>query len=221
MVHCNNCTSDLNAWVNLFKEFAEAFGVEVDMNKLFGTLYNKALEGDADCGGLLAYNYFAGEDITGFTEGRPLFARMPDSKFSLANFMRLHLYSSLSTLKIGMNILLKQEHVEMDQILGHGGLFKTKGVGQRILAAALDVPVAVMETAGEGGAWGIALLAQYMIKKGEGETLDQYLNEKVFAGMTGEKMDPVPEDVKGFDEFIRLYTAGLPIEAAAVKTMHQ
>ena len=221
MVHCNNCTSDLNAWVNLFKEFAEAFGVEVDMNKLFGTLYNKALEGDADCGGLLAYNYFAGEDITGFTEGRPLFARMPDSKFSLANFMRLHLYSSLSTLKIGMNILLKQEHVEMDQILGHGGLFKTKGVGQRILAAALDVPVAVMETAGEGGAWGIALLAQYMIKKGEGETLDQYLNEKVFAGMTGEKMDPVPEDVKGFDEFIRLYTAGLPIEAAAVKTMRQ
>ena len=221
MVHCNNCTSDLNAWVNLFKEFAEAFGVEVDMNKLFGTLYNKALEGDADCGGLLAYNYFAGEDITGFTEGRPLFARMPDSKFSLANFMRLHLYSSLSTLKIGMNILLKQEHVEMDQILGHGGLFKTKGVGQRILAAALDVPVAVMETAGEGGAWGIALLAQYMIKKGEGETLDQYLNEKVFAGITGEKMDPVPEDVKGFDEFIRLYTAGLPIEAAAVKTMHQ
>ena len=221
MVHCNNCTSDLNAWVNLFKEFAEAFGVEVDMNKLFGTLYNKALEGDADCGGLLAYNYFAGEDITGFTEGRPLFARMPDSKFSLANFMRLHLYSSLSTLKIGMNILLKKEHVEMDQILGHGGLFKTKGVGQRILAAALDVPVAVMETAGEGGAWGIALLAQYMIKKGEGETLDQYLNEKVFAGMTGEKMDPVPEDVKGFDEFIRLYTAGLLIEAAAVKTMHQ
>ena len=221
MVHCNNCTSDLNAWVNLFKEFAEAFGVEVDMNKLFGTLYNKALEGDADCGGLLAYNYFAGEDITGFTEGRPLFARMPDSKFSLANFMRLHLYSSLSTLKIGMNILLKKEHVEMDQILGHGGLFKTKGVGQRILAAALDVPVAVMETAGEGGAWGIALLAQFMIKKGEGETLDQYLNEKVFAGMTGEKMDPVPEDVKGFDEFIRLYTAGLPIEAAAVKTMHQ
>ena len=221
MVHCNNCTSDLNAWVNLFKEFAEAFGVEVDMNKLFGTLYNKALEGDADCGGLLAYNYFAGEDITGFTEGRPLFARMPDSKFSLANFMRLHLYSSLSTLKIGMNILLKQEHVEMDQILGHGGLFKTKGVGQRILAAALDVPVAVMETAGEGGAWGIALLAQYMIKKGEGETLDQYLNERVFAGMTGEKMDPVPEDVKGFDEFIRLYTAGLPIEAAAVKTMRQ
>ena len=109
----------------------------------------------------------------------------------------------------------------MDQILGHGGLFKTKGVGQRILAAALDVPVAVMETAGEGGAWGIALLAQYMIKKGEGETLDQYLNEKVFAGMTGEMMDPVPEDVKGFDEFIRLYTAGLPIEAAAVKTMHQ
>ena len=221
MVHCNNCTSDLNAWVNLFKEFAEAFGVEVDMNKLFGTLYNKALEGDSDCGGLLAYNYFAGEDITGFTEGRPLFARMPDSKFSLANFMRLHLYSSLSTLKIGMNILLKQEHVEMDQILGHGGLFKTKGVGQRILAAALDVPVAVMETAGEGGAWGIALLAQYMIKKGEGETLDQYLNDKVFAGMTGEKMDPVQEDVKGFDEFIRLYTAGLPIEAAAVKTMHQ
>ena len=157
MVHCNNCTSDLNAWVGIFKEFAEAFGMEVDMNKLFGTLYNKALEGDADCGGLLAYNYFSGEHITGFEEGRPLFVRTPDSKFNLANFMRVNLFASLGVLKTGMDILLKEEGVKLDEILGHGGLFKTKGVGQGILAAALNTPVSVMETAGEGGAWGIAV----------------------------------------------------------------
>ena len=182
MVHCNNCTSDLNAWVSLFKEFAEAFGVEVDMNKLFGTLYNKALEGDADCGGLLAYNYFSGEHITGFEEGRPMFVRMPESKFNLANFMRVHLFTALGALKTGLDILLKDEGVKLDKILGHGGLFKTKGVGQKIMAGAVGVPVSVMETAGEGGAWGIALLASYMINKEENETLDDYLNNKVFAG---------------------------------------
>ena len=144
MVHCNNCTSDLNAWVNIFKEFAEAFGMKVDMNDLFGTLYNKALEGDADCGGLMSYNFFAGEPVVGFDEGRPLFVRMPDSKFNLANFMRANLYASLEVLKVGMDILLKEEKVAVDEILGHGGLFKTKGVGQSILAAALDTPVSVM-----------------------------------------------------------------------------
>ena len=182
MVHCNNCTSDLNAWVGLFKEFAEAFGIEVDMNKLFGTLYNKALEGEKDCGGLLAYNYFSGEHITGFEAGRPLFARTPDSKLSLANFMRVHLYTALGALKTGLDILLKEENVKLDKILGHGGLFKTKGVGQKIMAGAVGVPVSVMETAGEGGAWGIALLASYMVNKAENETLDDYLNNKVFAG---------------------------------------
>ncbi|MDY3917894.1 MAG: FGGY-family carbohydrate kinase [Candidatus Limivivens sp.] len=219
MVHCNNCTSDLNAWVGLFKEFAEAFGMEVDMTKLFGTLYNKALEGDPDCGGLLAYNYFSGEHITGFEAGRPLFVRTPDSRFNLANFMRVHLCTSLGALKTGLDILFKQEQVQMDEMLGHGGLFKTKGVGQRLLAGAINVPVSVMETAGEGGAWGIALLAAYMIRKGEQETLDGYLAEKVFAGKTGTKLDPDPEDVKGFDEFIKRYIGGLPIERAAVDSL--
>ncbi len=219
MVHCNNCTSDLNAWVNLFKEFAESFGVETDMNKLFGTLYNKALEGDDDCGGLLAYNYFSGEHITGFEEGRPLFVRMPDSKFTLANFMRVHLFTSLGALKTGLDILLKQEGVQVDKILGHGGLFKTKGVGQKIMAAAMDAPVSVMETAGEGGAWGIALLASYMIHKADQETLDDYLNEKVFAGQEGASLHPDQKDVDGFEKFMKRYTGGLAIERAAVENL--
>lgn len=216
MVHCNNCTSDLNAWVGLFKEFSEAFGIEVDMNKLFGTLYNKALEGDSDCGGLLAYNYFSGEHITGFEEGRPLFVRSPESKFNLANFMRVHLFTALGALKIGLDLLLKEEGVKLDQILGHGGLFKTKDVGQKIMAAAIDAPVSVMETAGEGGAWGIALLASYMLNKSEDETLEEYLTGKVFAGKMGTKIDPNPEDVEGFNEFIKHYTNGLAIERAAI-----
>ena len=219
MVHCNNCTSDLNAWVNIFKEFAESFGIDVDMNKLFGTLYNKALEGDKDCGGLLAYNYFSGEHITGFEEGRPMFVRTPDSKFSLANFMRVNLYTSLGALKVGLDILLKEEEVAIDRITGHGGLFKTKGVGQKILAAAMDATVSVMKTAGEGGAWGIALLASYMVNKDAGEALEDYLQNKVFGGDEGEKMDPDPEDVKGFDEFIKRYRAGFPIERAAVDAL--
>ena len=219
MVHCNNCTSDLNAWVNIFKEFAESFGIDVDMNKLFGTLYNKALEGDKDCGGLLAYNYFSGEHITGFEEGRPMFVRTPDSKFSLANFMRANLYTSLGALKVGLDILLKEEEVAIDRITGHGGLFKTKGVGQKILAAAMDATVSVMKTAGEGGAWGIALLASYMVNKDAGEALEDYLQNKVIGGDEGEKMDPDPEDVKGFDEFIKRYRAGFPIERAAVDAL--
>lgn len=216
MVHCNNCTSDLNAWVNIFKEFAESFGMDVDMDQLFGTLYHKALEGDKDCGGLLAYNYFSGEHITGFEEGRPMFVRTPDSRFNLANFMRANLYTSLGALKVGLDILMKEEKVAVDRITGHGGLFKTKGVGQSILAGAMDATVSVMKTAGEGGAWGIALLASYMIQKDAGEALEDYLQQKVFGGDEGEKMDPNPEDVKGFDEFICRYRAGFPIERAAV-----
>ena len=219
MVHCNNCTSDLNAWVNIFKEFAEAFGVEVDMNKLFGTLYNKAMEGDVDGGNLISYNYISGENITGMEEGRPMFVRTPNSKFNLANFMRVNLYSALATLKIGNDILLKEEGVTVDKLLGHGGLFKTKGVGQQILADAMNSPISVMETAGEGGAWGIAVLASYMIQKEEGESLGDYLNNKVFAGQEGTSLDPNPEGVKGFDEFIKIYKAGLPIEKAAVESM--
>lgn len=219
MVHCNNCTSDLNAWVNLFREFAQAFGVKADMNQLFGTLYNKALEGDADCGGLLAYNYFSGEHITGFEEGRPLFVRTPESRFNLANFMRVHLFTALGALKTGMDILLKEEGVKLDKIMGHGGLFKTKGVGQKIMAGAIDTPVSVMETAGEGGAWGIAILASYMKNKKDGQTLEAYLDEEVFAGQKGEEIQPDPEDVKGFDQFMERYAAGLAIERAAVDSL--
>ncbi len=219
MVHCNNCTSDLNAWVNLFKEFADAYGIETDMNKLFGTLYNKALEGDDDCGGLLAYNYFSGEHVTGFEEGRPLFVRRPDSRFTLANFMRVHLFTCLGALKTGLDILLKEEGVQVDSILGHGGLFKTKGVGQKILAAAMDAPVSVMETAGEGGAWGIAVLASYMVNKSENESLADFLNEKVFAGQNSVSVQPDAADVAGFDRFIARYKKGLAIERAAVDSL--
>ena len=219
MVHCNNCTSDLNAWVNLFKEFAESFGMTVDMDQLFGTLYNKALEGDADGGGLLAYNYFSGEHITGFNEGRPMFVRTPDSKFNLANFMRVHLFTALGALKVGLDILLKEEGVKVDRILGHGGLFKTKGVGQKIMAAAMNAPVSVMETAGEGGAWGIALLATYMKNGKENQTLDEFLEKEVFAGNEGVEEKPDAVDVKGFDEFINRYKEGLPIEKAAIESL--
>ena len=219
MAHCNNCTSDLNAWVNLFHEFAKAAGINLSMDDLYGTLYHKAMEGDADCGGLLAYNYFSGEHITGFEEGRPLFVRTPDSSFNLANFMRTNLYASLAVLKTGLDILIKEEDVKIDEIFGHGGLFKTKGVGQNILAAALNTPVSVMETAGEGGAWGMALLASYMIHKKDGESLDVYLTNHVFKGNTGSKVDPDPADVAGFEAFINRYTKGLAIERAAVEHM--
>ena len=217
MAHCNNCTSDLNAWVNIFKEFAESFGMDVDMNKLYGTLYNKSLEGDKDCGGLMAYNYFSGEHITGFEEGRPLFLRSAESKFNLANFMRANLYSAMGVLKVGFDILLKEEGVKVDRITGHGGLFKTKGVGQSYLAAALNSAVTVMATAGEGGAWGMAVLASYMINKEAGESLDDFLNNKIFAGQEGETMEPNADDVKGFDEFAARYKACLPVERAAVE----
>ena len=219
MVHCNNCTSDLNAWVNLFKEYSELMGIKVDMNELYGNLYRKALEGDDDCGGLLAYNYFSGEHVTGFNEGRPLFVRTPDAKFNIANFMRVHLFTSLGALKTGLDILLKKEGVRVDEILGHGGLFKTRGVGQSILAAAIDAPVSVMETAGEGGAWGIALLASYMIHKDAGESLAAFLDSKVFAGQKGEKMTPKAADVEGFNKFMKRYSAGLAIERAAVENL--
>ena len=216
MAHSNNCTSDLNAWVNVFKEFAEAMGMEVDMNKLFGTLYNKALEGDPDCGGLLSYCYFSGEHMTGFEEGRPLFVRSPESKFNLANFMRNNLYTCLGAMRVGLNLLFEKENVKVDRLLGHGGLFKTKGVGQQILADAVNAPVSVMSTAGEGGAWGIALLASYLVNKEEGETLEAFLDNKVFADQESSTLDPKPEGVAGFNSFMERYMKGLAIEKAAV-----
>lgn len=215
MVHVNNCTSDLNAWVGIFREFASELGVKISTEKLYGTLYTKALEGDCDCGGLLSYGYFSGENITHMNEGRPLFVRTPDSKFTLANMMRTHLYSALGTLKLGMDIL-SGENVRIDKMLGHGGLFKTKDVGQSFMAAAINTPVSLMETAGEGGAWGIAILASYMISKSSGETLTDYLNNKVFAQASVYTLEPKAEDIEGFNEFARRYFKGLPIEQAAV-----
>jgi sugar (pentulose or hexulose) kinase len=216
MVHCNNCTTDLNAWVGLFREFTGTLGVEIDQSKLFEILYQKALEGDADCGDLLSYNYFSGEHITHFEEGRPLFVRTPESHFTLANFMRVHLFSALGALKIGLDILFEQEHVKVDQVLGHGGFFKTKGVGQKVMAAAMNVPVSVMETASEGGPWGIALLASYMLNKKENEPLEVYLSKKVFAGSVGSTISPDKKDVEGFIAFMDRYKKGLVIERAAV-----
>jgi sugar (pentulose or hexulose) kinase len=219
MVHSNNCTSDLNAWVDLFQEFSDALGLEIDRSRLFETLYRQALAGDADGGGLLAYNYLSGEHITHLEEGRPLFVRTPDSRFTLANFMRVHLFSALSALKIGLDILFEQEKVEIDQILGHGGLFKTEEVGQRFMAAAMNVPVSVMETAGEGGAWGIALLASYMVRRANGERLETYLSSRVFAGAQSVTVAPVQEDVDGFAVFMARYRKGLAIERSAVDAL--
>lgn len=218
MVHCNNCTSDLNAWVGLFKESLELMGHKVDMDELYGKLYNNALAGDADCGGLLAYNYISGEPVadSSLTEGRPMFVRSANDKFNLANFMRVHLYGSIGVLKLGNDILLNEEKIKIDRITGHGGLFKTKGVGQRVLAAALNSPISVMETAGEGGAWGIALLAAYVVNNDKNQNLADYLDSKVFAGNTGVSIAPTKEDVEGFNKYIETYKAGLAIEKAAV-----
>ena len=217
MVHCNNCTSDLNAWVNLFKEYQELLGVPVDMNEVFGKLYNNALTGDADCGGLISYNYISGEPVTGLAEGRPLFVRSANDKFNLANFMRAHLYASVGVLKIGNDILFNEEKVQVDRITGHGGLFKTKGVGQRVLAAAINSPISVMETAGEGGAWGIALLAAFLVNNNKQLVLADYLDDSVFAGDAGIEIAPTPEDVAGFNTYIENYKAALPIEQTAVQ----
>ncbi|OPH46592.1 ATPase [Paenibacillus ferrarius] len=217
MAHSNNCTSDLNAWVGLFDEFAKVLGQNIDKNQLYNTLYNLALQGDPDGGGLLAYGYLSGEHITHFEEGRPLFVRTSNSNFNLANFMRTHLFTSLGALKIGMDILLQQENAKLEKILGHGGFFKTEGVGQKIMAAALNVPVSVMESAGEGGAWGIALLASYMIEKEKNETLDDYLTTKIFAEKAGKTILPEQKDVNGFDVFMQRYKQGLAIERAAVE----
>ena len=219
MVHCNNCTSDINAWVNLFREFGEMYGLTFDMNDLFTKLYSVALKGDPDCGGMISYNYFSGEPVTGFDAGAPLFVRDAESKFTLANTMRMHLYSALAALKSGMDLMLKEEGVQVDQLFGHGGYFKTKGVGQRIAAAAMNAPVSVMETAGEGGAWGIAVLAAFLAKKKDGQSLGEFLNEEIFAGNKGVKMDPMAEDVEGFEKFMEKYMKNLPAEKAAVEAL--
>ncbi len=215
MVHSNNCTSDLNAWVALFKELGQALGVETSEAKLFEMLYTKGLAGEADGGGLLAYNYFSGEHLTRLEAGRPLFVRAPESRFTLANFMRTHLFSALGALKTGLYIFDK-ERVKIDRVLGHGGFFKTKVVGQKIMAAAMNVPVSVMETAGEGGAWGMALLASYLLRRAAQQPLEAYLADQVFAGQAGTTIAPDPQDVAGFAAFMERYKKGLAIEKAAV-----
>jgi len=216
MVHANNCSSDLNAWMGLFREFSEAMGYGADAGKLFGVLLNKALEADPDGGGLLSYGYLSGEQITGLDKGRPLFVRSPESNFTLANFMRTHLFAAFGALKLGMDILTENERVAIDSLLAHGGLFKTPVVGQKLLAGALNVPISVMSTAGEGGAWGMALLAAYMTGKGQDESLEEFLEQKVFKDAEGQEIAPDPADVEGFRTFIERYRAGLAIERAAV-----
>ena len=219
MVHCNNCTSEINAWVDLFGEYSKLMGFEVTPEEIFDKLFKQALLAEKDGGGLVAYNYFSGEHVTGFEEGRPLLVRETNAKFNLANFMRVQLYTALGALKTGLDILFKEEKVEVDSIFGHGGYFTIKGVGQKILAGAINTPVSVMETAGEGGAWGIAILASYMVNKKDGQSLQDYLSKEVFANQNGEVVDPDPEDVKGFDEFIEKYTKCLAIERAAVDNL--
>ena len=219
MVHCNNCTSDLNAWIGLFKEFSDMFGMNIDINDIYGKLYNNAMTGAEDCGGLVAFNLFSGEPVIGLDDGAPMFARKADAKMNLANFMRTHLYASLATLKIGCDILFKEEHVKVDTLYGHGGLFKTKGVGQSVLAAAMNAPVAVMETAGEGGPWGMAILASYVVNNTDNEAFDEFLKNKVFKGAKGTTLEPKQEDVAGFDTYIETYKAAIEAEGKLAQVL--
>ena len=219
MVHCNNCTSDINAWINLFGEFASAAGFDVSKNDLYTLLFKKALEGDPDCGGLLSFNYFSGEGVTDFDEDRPAFARMQNCSFTLANFMRTHLLSALATLKIGLDILTGEENVLINRLYGHGGFFKTPGVGQRLMSAAVAAPVSVMETAGEGGPYGMALLAAYMLRKKCGLTLEDFLDGEVFSGVESSTVTADEKDVEGFSAFLSRYKKALPFERTAIEVL--
>ena len=215
MAHTNTCTSEIDAWVNLIADAARTMGWNVDMNELYPTLFRKALEGDADCSGIIAFNYFAGEPLTATETGRPMLVRLPDSKMTIANFMRSQLYGAIATLKIGMDMLASEEHVESDRLLGHGGFFKTPGVGQQIMADALNVPITTMETAGEGGPWGMALLAAYMLRKAEGETMEDYLTNRVFSTAKSSCIQPDPAGVAGFHAYLNRYITCLPAQNAA------
>ena len=214
MVHCNTCTSDLDAWVKLFAELLNSAGTQLPKSQLYDLLYHKALEGAADCGGVVSYNCYSGEPVIHLEEGRPLLMRLPESQLTLGNFMRAQLYAAMATLRLGMEILYG-EHVALEKLYGHGGLFKTKGVGQRLMAGALGVPVAVMETAGEGGPWGMALLAMYRKNRRPGDTLEDYLQDQVFAQAKGEELPPDPADAAGFAAYLKRYQAGLAVERTA------
>ena len=219
MVHCNNCTSDINAWVDLFGEFASLMGWKADRVEMFTRLFRSALEADPDAGGLMSCNYYSGEGVTDFDEGRPVFLRLPDARFTLPNFMRTHLLSALATLKIGLDILTGEEQVPIDRLYGHGGFFKTPEVGQRLLSAAVGAPVSVMETAGEGGPYGMALLGAYMLWRDEGETLPDYLDRKVFAGSDSVTFLADEADIDGFRRFLARYRQSLAVERAAVDNL--
>ena len=218
MAHVNKCTSDLNYWVSLFKEVLVLTGAK-QPDDLYTMLFNKALTEDPDCAGVISYNYFSGEPVTGMEEGRPLLVRTPDAKFDLANLMRSVLYSAMGALKIGMDILIRQEQVEVDKITGHGGWFNSGEAAAKVMAAALNIPVSTMATAGEGGPWGQAIHAAFMINKAEGETLDDYLANKVFAGAKTVTTAPDKKDVEGFDKWLDIYKKGLPVERAAIDSI--
>ncbi|MBP3541296.1 MAG: FGGY-family carbohydrate kinase [Clostridia bacterium] len=216
MVHCNNCTSDLNAWANVLQGFTKAAGAEMNPGQIFPVLFNAALEGDKDCGGVVNVNYLSGEPVTGLEEGRPMVARLPGMTFTFANFARSLVCGAIVSLKLGMDIL-NGEKVQIDSLLGHGGFFKTPRVGQSLLAAALNTPVSVMETAGEGGPWGMALLAAYRVNGAEGQTLESYLTEKVFSGAKSETIQPDAADEEGFRIYTERFSALLDAQRAAVK----
>ena len=214
MVHCNNCTNEINAWAEVFRGFLEALGQKADMGQIFEAIFRTALEGEKDGGGILLYNYLSGEPTAGLSDGRPLLVRTPGAKLNFANFARVQLYSALAALKIGLDILAG-EYVAVDRLMGHGGYFKTPGAGQRIMAAAAGAPVSVMETAGEGGPWGMALLAAYRVNRTADETLEDYLENRVFAGQTGTTISPDAGDQAGFQAFMERYKAGLRVEQTA------
>ena len=218
MAHSNNCSSDYDAWIGLLGEAAKALGAEVSTPVLYDTLLAEALKGDPDCGGLLGYGYVSGEHVTGFSEGRPLFVRSPESNFSLANFMRTHLFTALCAMRTGLNIMMVEEGVKVDEIRGHGGFFKAAEVGMKIMAAATNTAISTLETAGEGGAWGIALLASYMVQDKKDQSFPDFIKD-VFKDSMGEAVNPDPADVEGFQKFFERYHKGLAIERAAVENL--
>ena len=220
MVHCNNCTSDINAWAGLFRDFADRAGVPLTDDALYSLLFSVALEGDKDCGGLLSYNYFSGEGVTDVDEGRPVFLRQPDAKITLPNFMRTHLLSALATLKIGLDLLTDKENIRIDKLYGHGGFFKTAEAGQRMLSAAVGAPVSVMQTANNGGPYGMALLAAYCLNKKDGQTLEDYLETEVFADVQSVTLMADEDDIAGFDKFLERYKNAFPVEKAAIEFLH-
>lgn len=217
MVHCNNCCTDLDYWVNMFSQLLSKAGSDLSKPQLYDMLYESALDADKDCGGLVNFNYFSGEPVSETEDGRPLFVRAQSCNFNLSNFMRSQIYATMATLKIGMEILEK-ENVKIDCLMGHGGLFKTPIVGQKLMAGAMNSPVAVMETAGEGGAWGMAVLAKYAID-GNGEALPDYLNNHVFNKCKSSTINPDPEDVKGFEDYMVMYKKALPIQRSAYENI--